>query len=296
MLRFALLRAAGLVAGVAGAALLSAAIAAIGDSAAVASVGDFLSAMLARAPGVLAFETGASTLTGEAARASVLPALSASLQLLLLAVPAALGIGMPLGAALADRTTRSIVAPVVQLAGAVPVFCGALAVVLVFAPLSPEPTGDVSLFAAIGARDGKALLSFFSAALPAGITIGLAGAGAVALALRKALEKAASEPYCDGLSRLGLGEREIMRRFVYPQAAALALKDTGPIVLAIFAAAAVAEWILGWPGAGAAFIHAAALEDWAVAALIVFAIGVIRAAADFSGPVAAHALLSNELL
>ncbi|MGQ0741872.1 MAG: ABC transporter permease subunit [Alphaproteobacteria bacterium] len=294
MLRFALLRAAILIAGIAGAAFLAAAITAIGDPAATAGIGDFVSAMLVKAPDVLAFETGASSLSGEAARLAAAPAFSASLQLLLFAGPVAYIVGAPLGAALADRATRSFVAPFIQFVGAVPVFCGALVIGVVFAPLWPAQAGDASLFVAIGARDAEALQSALMTIAPAGVTVGLAGAGAVALAWRNALQRAASEPYVEGLERLGLGEREILRRYVVREAVALALREAAPVILAIFAAAAVAEWIFGWPGAGAAFIHAVALEDWSVAGLIVFAIAVIRAAVDFAGPTAAYALLANK--
>lgn len=295
MLRYALLRAAWLGASIAGAALVAAAIAALGQPGALASAADFLGAMLAKAPDVFAFDVGQSSITGLTARIETGPAFLASLQLLLFATPIALIVGVPLGATLADPATRSIVAPVVQAVGAVPVFCAALLIGIVFARLWPAPSNAVpSLFTAIAAHDTNMFLAALRAIAPAGVTVGLAGAGAVALAWRNALEAASTEPYRDGLRRLGLSDAEILRVYVARQALALTLADLADIVLAIFAADAVAEWIFAWPGAGAAFIHAVALEDWAVAAVIVFVIAIIRAGADFAGPVAAHALIAED--
>jgi peptide/nickel transport system permease protein len=151
-----------------------------------------------------------------------------------------------------------------------------------------------SLFTALATHDMGNLLAALKAIAPPGLTVGLAGAGAVALSWRNALEIAGAEPYRDGLRRLGLSDSDILRIYVTRHAIALTLADLADIVLAVFAAAAVAEWIFAWPGAGAAFIHAVALDDWAVAAVIVFVIAVIRATADFAGPVAAHALIAEE--
>jgi len=296
MLRYALLRTAMLVASIAGAALLAAAIAALGQPGALASASDFLGTMLAKVPDVFLFDVGQSSISGLTARIETGPAFLASLELLLFATPIAFIAGVPLGSALADPATRPFVAPVVQFAGSSPVFCGALLIGVVFARLWPAHSGEVpSLFAAIAAHDTNAFLEALRTIAPAGVTVGLAGAGAVALAWRNALETASGEPYRDGLRRLGLSDAEILRVYVARQALALALADLADIVLAIFAADAVAEWIFSWPGAGAAFIHAVALEDWAVAAVIVFVIAVIRAGADFAGPVAAHALLAEEI-
>lgn len=295
MLRYALLRAAWLTASIAGAALLAAAIAALGEPGAAASTANFISAILAKAPNVFLFDLGQSSISGLSARIEAGPAFLASLQLLLFATPIAFIIGVPLGATLADSATRPVVAPIVQLVGSLPVFCGALLIGVLFARLwLAQPDGAASLFTAIAAHDKVMMLAGLRAIAPAGVTVGLAGAGAVALAWRNALEEAGTEPYREGLRRLGLSDAEILRVYVARHAIALTLADLAKIILAIFAAAAVAEWIFAWPGAGAAFIHAVALEDWAVAAVIVFVIAVIRAGADFAGPVAAHALIAEE--
>jgi len=295
MLRYALLRAAMLIASIAGAALVAAAVAALGQPGALASAGDFFGALLAKAPDVFLFDVGDSSISGLTARIETGPAFLASLELLLFALPIAFLVGVPLGSALADPKTRPIVAPIVQLAGSLPVFCTALLIGIVFAQLWPAHAGDVPLlFAAIASHDTGALIAALQAIAPAGVTVGLAGAGAVGLAWRNALETASAEPYRDGLRRLGLSDAEILRVYVVRQALALTLADLADIMLAIFAADAVAEWIFAWPGAGAAFIHAVALEDWAVAAVIVFVIAVIRAGADFAGPMAAHALIAED--
>jgi peptide/nickel transport system permease protein len=296
MLRYALLRAAMLAASIAGAGLLAAAIAALGQPGAAAGVADFLAAMLAKVPNVFAFNIGQSSLSGLSASIEAGPAFMASLELLLFATPIALIIGVPLGSALADPATRPIVSPIVQLTGSVPVFCAGLLIGILLARLWPAHTGTgvPSLFAAIASQDSNIMLAALEAIAPPGLTVGLAGAGAVALSWRNALEIASAEPYRDGLRRLGLGDADILRIYVVRHAIALSLDDLADIVLAFFAAAAVAEWIFAWPGAGAAFIHAVALADWAVAAVIVFVIAIIRAGADFAGPVAAHALIAEE--
>jgi peptide/nickel transport system permease protein len=90
---------------------------------------------------------------------------------------------------------------------------------------------------------------------------------------------------------MGLGERDILRGFAARHALALTLKDAGDVLLALFAGIAVVEWVFGWPGAGAQFVHAVALEDWPEAAAIVFVIALLRMAADLIGGLAAGALL-----
>lgn len=296
MLRYALRRAALLAASLAGAALFAAAVASLGEPGATASAGAFVSALLAKAPGAFAFDLGQSTISGLAAAVDAAPAFMASLELLIVGTLIAIIVGVPLGMALASPDTRMMVAPAVQLAGSLPVFCAALLIGFILAPLMPanESGNAPSLFAAFAAHDTDALFAALLAIAPAGITVGLAGAGAVALSWRNALDVAAAEQYRDGLRRLGLSDLEILNFYVARHALALTLRDLPDILLALFAAAAVAEWTFAREGAGAAFIHAVALEDWAVAAIILFVIAIIRSAADFAGPLAAYALIGNE--
>lgn len=296
MLRYALRRAALLAASLVGAALFAAAVASLGEPGATASAGTFIGALLAKAPGAFVFDLGRSTISGLAAAADAAPAFMASLELLIVGTLIAIVVGVPLGMALASSDTRMIVAPGVQLAGSLPVFCAALLIGFIFAPLMPanDGTNAPSLFSAFGAHDSDALSAALLAIAPAGITVGLAGAGAVALSWRNALDVAAAEQYRDGLRRLGLSDLEIFNFYVARHALALTLRNLPDILLALFAAAAVAEWTFAREGAGAAFIHAVALEDWPVAAIILFVIAIIRSAADFAGPLAAHALIGDE--
>jgi ABC-type dipeptide/oligopeptide/nickel transport system permease component len=296
MVRYALRRAALLGASLVGAMLLAAAVAALSEPGATASAGAFFSALFAKAPGALTLDLGQSSISGIAAAAEAAPAFRASFELLIVGIFIAIVVGIPLGMALASPDTRAFVTAIVQLAGSLPVFCAGLIIGFVFVKFMPPSEGNnaPSLFDAFAAGDSEMLSAALFAIAPAGLTVGLAGAGAVALAWRNALDIAAAEHYRDGLRRLGLSEREIFNIYVVRHAIALTLRELPDILLALFAATAVAEWIFAREGAGAAFIHAVALEDWAVAAVILLVIAIIRSAADFAGPLAAHALIGDE--
>jgi peptide/nickel transport system permease protein len=296
MVRYALRRAALLGASLAGAVFLAAAVAALSEPGANAAAGSFFAAWFAKVPGAFMLDLGQSSISGLAAAAEAAPAFQASFELLIVGTLIAFIVGVPLGMTLASPDTRVVVAPIVQVAGSLPVFCAGLLIGFIFVKfLSAGTSGHApTLFEAFAARDSDMLSASLLAIAPAGLTVGLAGAGAVALSLHNALDIATHEPYRDGLHRLGLGEREIFDIYVVRHALALTLRDLPDILLALFAAIAVAEWIFTRTGAGAAFIHAVALEDWAVAAVILLVIAVIRSAVDFAGPLAAYALIGGE--
>jgi ABC-type dipeptide/oligopeptide/nickel transport system permease component len=104
------------------------------------------------------------------------------------------------------------------------------------------------------------------------------------------MEDALKEPYRESLSRLGISGREIVRTYVARRTLGLSLTSLGDVLLAAFAATAVVERLFDWPGAGAEFIHAAALRDWPVVAALVFVIAIVRVVTDLVSALAALAL------
>jgi peptide/nickel transport system permease protein len=92
---------------------------------------------------------------------------------------------------------------------------------------------------------------------------------------------------------MGLTTLEIERIYVLPQILAGLAASLGEITLALFAAAAVAEWVFASPGAAVLFVKSVALGDWTLAALILFAFAAITLFADFVGRVGAHALANR---
>ena len=131
-------------------------------------------------------------------------------------------------------------------------------------------------------------------ALPA-LTVGAAGAAAVQLALRRAAAGAVEAPWRRGLKAMGLGAVEIDFAYLAPIILAGLFASLGEITLALFSAAAVAEWVFDWPGAAVLFVKSVALLDWGVAALVLFVFAAIKLLADFLGAIAAHALAPGEV-
>jgi len=287
--RYALARTALLGANLAGAAIFAAALAALAVPAAQASLIDFLAAAIEKIPAAVLLDFGTSRISGLPAMEAAAPALQATFELFAIGAIVGTLLGVPLGLALAAAPTRRIAAPIVQLAGSVPLFGAALAAGMALAYLLPiaGPAADtMSVRAAFASADPSALAATLAAVAAPALTIGLAGAGAVGLALRNAVERAGAEPYRRGLRRLGIPKGQIFGLYVARRALALLLRDAGDIVLALFTAAAVAEWVSGWPGAGAEFVQAVALKDWPVAGAIVLVFAAVRFAADFIGALA----------
>jgi peptide/nickel transport system permease protein len=137
------------------------------------------------------------------------------------------------------------------------------------------------------------ILAFHAFALPV-LTVGAAGAAAVQLALRRAASEAMEEPYRRGLQLMGLTVVEIDRLYLGPHLLTALLRNAGEIVLALFSAAAVAEWLFGWPGAAVLFLRSVALRDWNVAGAILFAFAATAFAADFLGALLARVLSGPE--
>jgi peptide/nickel transport system permease protein len=277
MLRFALARVVLWCASVLGAAVFAAAIAALAVPAASANGAAYLGTILRVVPRVLMLEPGRSLVSNLPAFDALRSGLSASLDVLVPGLAVALLCGAALGALLSLRALRPLSVFLLRAGASVPVFCAALLV------------GAVAALAATGVPAGNR----FSTLAPMAVTVGLAGAGTVALSVARALQVVAREPYTAGLMRIGLTRAQIFRSYVAPHATALALKDLGNLFVTLFAATAVVEWVFEWPGAGAGFIRAVALRDWNVVATLIFIVALVRLTLDLQGTIASRALLGE---
>lgn len=260
----------------------------------------FPAAFAERALGYARFDFGASSINGLPATKLVLEDLPATLELLIVGALIALLVGVPLGMAFGRGPARRAAAPLFQLIASAPVFCACLALAWVGVNLLHMPAdahgnagAALGLSSALVARNGAAAIAGFRELLFPVLTVGAAGAAAVHLALRRASAEASNESYRAGLKLMGLGTLEIERVYVLPQVLAGLLASAGEIALALISAAAVAEWVFGWPGIAVLFIKSVALTDWNVAALILLIFAAIKFAADFSGAIAARLLAES---
>ncbi len=258
---------------------------------------NFLSTFPSHVAAYLHGEFGRSSIEGLPAMQMAVAGLPATLELLLCGAAIALAAGVPLAIAVGRGPIRRATVPFIQFIGSAPVFCGGLA--LAWAAFSlfhwrTGASGDVGL--ALGFP--SALLRGDVAAAAAGLhqlilpalTVGAAGAASVHLAMRRAAATTDSESYRQGLKLMGLGALEIERVYVWPRIFAGLLSGSGEIVLTLISAAAVAEWVFGWPGDAVLFVKSVALSDWSVAALVLLVFAALKFSADFAGAVAARAL------
>jgi peptide/nickel transport system permease protein len=273
-----------------GAAILAAGIAALTVPNATLTAPNFFTALFAKLPGIFRLDFGVSAIAGMPALAALAPALALTGQLLLASAILTLVAGLPAGLLLADERLRGAAAPLLQAAGAIPIFCVAMVFAVAQGHSPGGPVTPGSLFALFSTDKNAQAFAFNHFAAPV-LIVGLSGASVLALSLWRALGVAQAQPYREGLRRMGMSERDIFTGFAVRHALALTLKDAGNVLLALFAGIAVVEWVFGWPGAGAQFVHAVALEDWPEASAIVFLIAGLRIAADLAGGLAAGALL-----
>jgi ABC-type dipeptide/oligopeptide/nickel transport system permease component len=238
---------------------------------------------------------GHSSVTGHSALADVGAVLPATVQLVLAGLAIALAIGVPLGAVLGASRMLRAAAPLMQIIAAAPVFCAALGLIWLSvhvlhwpAPVAANVLPWASLDEA-GAWNG-ALRAF---ALPA-LVVGAAGAACVQLSLQRTATNVANAPYRAGLQMMGLRTLEIDLRYVVPEFAAGLLRAFGQVVLALLAAAAVAEWVFDRDGAAVLFLKSVSFGDWHVVALILLIFAGLKFAADFIGQMAAILLTPPE--
>lgn len=284
MKRFITRQAIRLVASVLGAVVVAAAVASVGSPGSH-NLSGYLEAFATRLWLFAHLDLGISAVSGLPAAGELAAHLPSTLVLVVLGLGTALVAGVPLGLLFALGPARRAAAPIVQVITATPVFCAGLALAYLAVHVLHWP---VSVNAPVGIviTPDEA----FQITLLPVLTVGLAGAAAVQLALRRSAVQSSGEAFRGGLKRLGLGPLEIELRYVLPQIVAGLLTSAGEIMLALLSAAVVAEWVFHCTGAADLFVKSVALADWNMAAIVMFVFAVATITADFLGKVLGHAL------
>ncbi len=289
MLRFVLREAGKTALGLAGAVLLAAAIAALAQKDASTGTWHFLAAWGRALNGFLHLDFGRSAMSGAPALDDVAARLPLTLGLVVEGLGVALIVGIPVGLLFGAGPARRAAAPLVQVFSAAPIFCAGLALAYGAAHLLhwkvPSGTGLANGLDLLP-KDGAGVQALL---LPV-LMVGLSGAAAAQLALRRAGAEGARQSWRTYLRWMGLPAWEIETVYGVPQILAGLLGNFGEVVLALFSAAAVAEWVFNYAGAADLFVHSVGLRDWAVAAPILLAFAGLAMLADLAGRCAAYPL------
>jgi peptide/nickel transport system permease protein len=285
MQRFAIRQAMRLVAGVLGAVLIAAAIAAVGEPSA-RNLPGFLTAALTHLIQFGRLDLGLSLVSDRPVVQELATYLPQTFVLIAGGAGVALLAGVPIGLLLTLGPTRRIAAPLIQVVTATPVFVSGLALAFLAAHVLHWPVG-------VNAPAGASGQAWQVASLPI-LTVGLAGAAAVQLVLRRSATHLTGESFRAGLKRMGLGLLEIEALYVLPQVVAGLLAGARDIVLALCSAAVVAEWVFHRAGAADLFVKSVALADWNMAAILLFVFAAVTFTVDFLGQIIAHALTPGE--
>ncbi len=297
MWSFGLRRAGRLALGLLGAILLAAVVAAQAAPGAKGGLLHFFGTVLSRLAEFARFDFGSSAITAVPAAQELAQRLPATLELVAAGALVAALIGIPLGIILSIGRVSRAAAPLIQIVAAAPVFCAALALLWLSVRVlhwDAQSQGAPDLWSALASGNGSAIREAFrQLALPA-LTVGAAGAAGIQLALRRAVNAEREAPYRRGLKMMGLTQFEVDRLYLVPQVFAGVLASLGEIALSLFSAAAVAEWVFGWPGAAVLFLKSVALHDWSVVALVLFSFAAITLFAEFVGSLGARALAGIE--
>jgi peptide/nickel transport system permease protein len=287
MKRFLARQAVRLVVGVSGAVAVATVVSALGEPHGPGLL-QFGKALGSRLLHFTQLDLGQSAISGLSVLQELAIRLPPTLLLVLMGAGVAVAAGLPLGLLFVVGPARRVAAPLVQIVTATPVFCAGLALAYGAVHLLHWPVGVNMAPDAAVAPDHLLKLT----ALPV-LTVGLAGAAAVQLALRRAAAHTSGEAFRTGLKRMGLGTFDIERLYVVPQVLAGLVSSAGEIMLALLSAAVVAEWVFHRPGAADLFVKSVALADWNMAAMILFVFAVLTFVADFLGRVIGFAL-ANE--
>jgi ABC-type dipeptide/oligopeptide/nickel transport system permease component len=132
------------------------------------------------------------------------------------------------------------------------------------------------------------------AALLPVLTVGLAGAGAAQLALRRAAAQTTRAPWRVQLRRMGLSAWDVESAYVVPVVLAGLLASLGEVMLALLSATAVTEWVFNYAGAADLFVKSVALRDWRIAAAILFVFAALTMTAHFVGVCAGRAVANPD--
>jgi peptide/nickel transport system permease protein len=288
MWRFALRQSGTFALGVIGALIFAAAVSALADAHARDGAVEFLLAAAGRAYDFARLEFGGSAITGLAAAEELAFHAPVTAMLVLLGAVVAIVIGVPMGMLLGASALRRTTAPFIQAISAAPVFVAGLALAYVAQRFFgwPPSDGEFPKLALLLHPDRDAVRIVLMPAL----TVGLAGAAAIQLALRRAASVAQDYPFRLGLRRLGLSSLEIERVYVAPIVIAGLFDSLGEVMLALLSAAVVSEWVFKAPGAADLFVKSVALHDWNMAALILFFFAVAVLFVSFLGRLAARAI------
>ena len=289
MLRFVLNEAGRLVLGLFGAALMAAAIAALSTPHAADGVLYFLLAWAGRVSEFIHLRFGESAITGSSVIGELAVCLPLTLGLVAEGIVVAALVGIPVGFLFGAGPARRAAAPLIQIVAAAPIFCAGLALAFVASNLLHWPVpinGGIRIGPDAIPRDSAQAQAIL---LPA-LTVGLAGAGAVQLALRRAAGEVGQETWRLYLRRMGLSSWEVESIYVVPQIFAGLLSSMGDVMLSLLSAAAVAEWVFSCPGAADLFVKSVALHDWSVAGAVLFVFAGLTLTAQFIGRCAARPL------
>ncbi|MEJ1968093.1 MAG: ABC transporter permease subunit [Rhizomicrobium sp.] len=282
MLRVVLREAGRLGLGLLGALLLAAAMAAL----AAPRAGDGVLAFLIAWGGVLGamlhLDFGHSAISGIGVLDELGGHLPLTLGLVAEGFVMALAVGVPVGFLFGAGPARRAAAPLVQFVSAAPIFCAGLALIYLAVDILrwPVPVGS-------GENAGLELMpgstaEFAAMALPV-LMVGLAGAAAAQLALRRAAAQTVQASWRIQLRRMGLSAWDIESAYVIPDVLGGLLASLGEVMLALLSAAAVTEWVFNYAGAADLFVKSVALRDWSIAAAILFVFAALTMAAHFVG-------------
>jgi peptide/nickel transport system permease protein len=289
MLRFVLREAGRLALGLLGAVLLAAAIAAFALPHADDGALGFVIAWGRTLNGFAHLDWGRSAINGDSAFAELGAHLPLTLGLVAEGFAVALIVGIPVGLLFGAGPARRAAAPLIQIVSAAPIFCAGLALAWLAANLLHWPVPLQN-----GNKTGLALwphgASELEALLLPVLTVGLAGAAAAQIALRRAGAELAREPWRVQLRRMGLTALEIESVYGVPRLLAGLLASLGEVMLALLSAAAVVEWVFNYAGAADLFVHSVGLHDWVVVAPILFSFAALTLCTDFIGRCAGRAL------
>lgn len=264
--------------------LIAAAVSALSVQSAGRGAAAYFAAMAGKLLAFLELDFGKSASSGLGAFQELAVHGPTTCDLVLFGALIAVMIGLPVGLLLGAGTLRRATAPLIQVVSAAPVFCAGLALAYAAKHL-------IGLSAdAPAAASGLDLATLRSVLLPS-LTVGLAGAAAVQMALRRAASQAQDSPFRVGLRRLGLSALEIERVYIAPRVLAGLLASLGEVMLALLSAAVVSEWVFQCRGIADLFVTSVARHDWNMTAMILFVFAAVASTAEFAGHLAARLLM-----
>jgi peptide/nickel transport system permease protein len=288
MKRFWARQVARLILGLGGAAIVAVALSAISEPHANNLPG-YLMALAARLTQLSKGDFGHSLISGLPVLAELRQQLPPTFVLIGSGAVLALLIGLPLGLLFAIGAIRRLASPLLQIVTATPLFCVGLALAYFTVRVLHWPVSiNMRIGQSIPAEEALRLMA------PAVATVGLAGAAAVQLALRRAAAHSSDGAFRTGMKRMGLSATEIELRYVLPQILAGLMVRAGDIALALVSAAVVAEWVFHRGGAADLFVKSVALTDWNMTAVILFSFAALTITTNFLGQIFGYLLARQE--